>query len=211
MNDLVERKNSQLGVLNIAYSISFCNRVCLISPYMLIGIIINSADHDTERITEHCRLHNVCFKYGVRIPFNWWTWRESNPRPNILPSQLLPSQPFYWNSLARMRKGTPAGPVASSIRINGQSLPYTVSRDHDARIRIHGEIRADERTYAATATLLLSVKFRIPVFNAFRTRMAAISSVYPSKPVQALMKCVFQCSAGQIVLKYHRSSRHICQ
>ena len=51
--------------LNILVSRFFC-------LYMLIGIIISSADHDTERIAEHCKHYIVCFKYGVRIPFFWW-------------------------------------------------------------------------------------------------------------------------------------------
>ena len=79
-------------------------------------------------------------------------------------------------------------PYVSSfmIRLHTQSLVCIVSRDHDAGDREHGYSRADERTYAATATVLLSVKFRVPVIAQSGLRMASSTSLPPSKPVQAL-------------------------
>ncbi|MBM6632702.1 hypothetical protein, partial [Streptococcus pneumoniae] len=54
------------------------------------------------------------------------------------------------------------------IRLPAQSFAGIVFRNHDAGCRMCGCIRADEQPQAATATVLLSVKFKVPVDNTVR-------------------------------------------
>ena len=83
---------------------------------MLIGIIIGSVDYDTERVTEHCKVYILCFKYGVRIPFIWW--RIDCLSRTIIPTRLRIFK--YCLDISVLVRSSPAVPVLSPSAAEGE-------------------------------------------------------------------------------------------